>query len=283
MNKKQLEEILEKEFIPKYLQYTDKRSAYIDINQILKLNLPSELIDYAIEFIKSKGINLDKRNIESIDSYKKIVENKQLSLKENKELINEYVKTHDKKIREKLILGNMNRVKYQAFTYSKLYGMDLDDCEQQMYQIMIEVIDNWKEDTKSDLSTLLVNAFKSKFEAKEFKGKYLSDMKDMLYDVDNDGIVREEEVFKELYNEYKGKIIDNYFSRLSDREKIVLTKRFGLEDGRCQTLKEIGKCFDVDRGRIREIEAKALWKLRRMMRDDGLNLSDIGDIDVKGK
>ncbi len=51
-------------------------------------------------------------------------------------------------------------------------------------------------------------------------------------------------------------------NELSDREKNVLLLRFGLEDGRARTLEEVGKQFDVTRERIRQIEAKALRKLR---------------------
>ncbi len=51
-------------------------------------------------------------------------------------------------------------------------------------------------------------------------------------------------------------------NELSEREKNVLLLRFGLEDGRSRTLEEVGKQFDVTRERIRQIEAKALRKLR---------------------
>lgn len=53
---------------------------------------------------------------------------------------------------------------------------------------------------------------------------------------------------------------------LTDREQKVLKLRFGLEDGRARTLEEVGKEFDVTRERIRQIEAKALRKLRHPSR-----------------
>ena len=53
---------------------------------------------------------------------------------------------------------------------------------------------------------------------------------------------------------------------LTDREQKVLKLRFGLEDGRARTLEEVGKEFDVTRERIRQIEAKALRKLRHPTR-----------------
>ena len=57
---------------------------------------------------------------------------------------------------------------------------------------------------------------------------------------------------------------------LSDREKKVLMLRFGLEDGRPRTLEEVGKEFNVTRERIRQIEAKALRKLRHTSRSKKL-------------
>lgn len=57
---------------------------------------------------------------------------------------------------------------------------------------------------------------------------------------------------------------------LTDREQKVLKLRFGLEDGRARTLEEVGKKFDVTRERIRQIEAKALRKLRHPSRSKKL-------------
>jgi RNA polymerase primary sigma factor len=55
-------------------------------------------------------------------------------------------------------------------------------------------------------------------------------------------------------------------STLTDREQKVLRLRFGLDDGRARTLEEVGKQFEVTRERIRQIEAKALRKLRHPSR-----------------
>ena len=57
---------------------------------------------------------------------------------------------------------------------------------------------------------------------------------------------------------------------LTEREQRVLKLRFGLEDGRARTLEEVGKTFDVTRERIRQIEAKALRKLRHPSRSKKL-------------
>ena len=62
----------------------------------------------------------------------------------------------------------------------------------------------------------------------------------------------------------------NVLQTLTPREEMVLRLRFGLEDGRSRTLEEVGKAFDVTRERIRQIEAKALRKLRHPSRSKKL-------------
>ncbi len=64
--------------------------------------------------------------------------------------------------------------------------------------------------------------------------------------------------------------LDEVLSTLTERENKVLRLRFGLEDGRSRTLEEVGKEFDVTRERIRQIEAKALRKLRHPSRSKKL-------------
>ncbi len=67
----------------------------------------------------------------------------------------------------------------------------------------------------------------------------------------------------------KEQLVD-VLSTLTDREEKVLRLRFGLDDGRSRTLEEVGKEFDVTRERIRQIEAKALRKLRHPSRSKKL-------------
>ena len=65
-----------------------------------------------------------------------------------------------------------------------------------------------------------------------------------------------------LLKEQLGEVLDT----LTEREQKVLRLRFGMNDGRARTLEEVGKEFDVTRERIRQIEAKALRKLRHPSR-----------------
>lgn len=64
--------------------------------------------------------------------------------------------------------------------------------------------------------------------------------------------------------------VEQVLGTLSDRERRVLKERFGLDDGRPKTLEEVGRMFQVTRERIRQIEAKALRKLRHPSRGNKL-------------
>ncbi|MDT9547930.1 RNA polymerase sigma factor RpoD [Streptococcus mutans] len=64
--------------------------------------------------------------------------------------------------------------------------------------------------------------------------------------------------------------LDEVLDTLTDREENVLRLRFGLDDGKMRTLEDVGKVFDVTRERIRQIEAKALRKLRHPSRSKQL-------------
>lgn len=71
-----------------------------------------------------------------------------------------------------------------------------------------------------------------------------------------------DKVSKELLKEAMNKVLET----LSPREKKVLIMRFGLDDGKPKTLEEVGKEFKVTRERIRQIEAKAIRKLKHPTR-----------------
>lgn len=71
-------------------------------------------------------------------------------------------------------------------------------------------------------------------------------------------------------------VIDDALSRLTEREKEVIELRFGLNDGRTRTLEEVGESFGVTRERIRQIEAKAIRKLRSSHKN--INLRDFSDL-----
>jgi len=83
---------------------------------------------------------------------------------------------------------------------------------------------------------------------------------------DEDAQVPAEAAYQSLLREQLSEVL----STLTPREEKVLRLRFGLEDGRPRTLEEVGKEFNVTRERIRQIEAKALRKLRHPSRSKRL-------------
>ena len=62
---------------------------------------------------------------------------------------------------------------------------------------------------------------------------------------------------------YAGKV-PKYLDLLTERERRVIALRFGLGDGRSRTLEEVGKEFGVTRERIRQVEARAIWKMKEV-------------------
>ncbi len=81
--------------------------------------------------------------------------------------------------------------------------------------------------------------------------------------IESEGETPDEQVAKALLKEQ----LEEVLSTLSPRERDVLRLRYGLDDGRMKTLEEIGQIFNVTRERIRQIEAKALRKLRHPNRN----------------
>ena len=81
---------------------------------------------------------------------------------------------------------------------------------------------------------------------------------------DEDALAPDEAALKTITNED----IDDVLKTLTPREEAVIRLRFGLMDGRCHTLEEVGSEFNVTRERIRQIEAKALRKLRHPVRSN---------------
>ncbi len=81
---------------------------------------------------------------------------------------------------------------------------------------------------------------------------------------DEEALAPDEAALKTITNED----IDGVLKTLTPREESVIRLRFGLHDGRCHTLEEVGSEFNVTRERIRQIEAKALRKLRHPVRSN---------------
>jgi len=90
--------------------------------------------------------------------------------------------------------------------------------------------------------------------------------------IEDTSTVSPSELLEDL-NKYD--LIAAWFETLSDNEKRILTLRFGLDDKEPQTLDTIGRSFGVTRERIRQIEAKSLEKLKKMVESTQTNLRTV--------
>jgi len=106
-----------------------------------------------------------------------------------------------------------------------------------------------------DCTELLLGVYEEIYKPKGKQGRYTEKCIDWVTAILNEARDKDTEAIKEP--------IHNMLSSLTEREKRVLWLRFGFHDGRSRTLEEVGKEFYVTRERIRQIEAKALRKLRR--------------------
>ncbi len=79
---------------------------------------------------------------------------------------------------------------------------------------------------------------------------------------DSDNIAPNENLDRKLLSDRLNSVLDH----LSDREREIIRLRYGLEDGQHYTLTEIGKIYDLSRERVRQIQAKAMRKLRHPRR-----------------
>jgi RNA polymerase primary sigma factor len=78
--------------------------------------------------------------------------------------------------------------------------------------------------------------------------------------------INEPSLYDKVSREFLKDALNNVLNTLSPRERKVLSMRFGLEDGKPKTLEEVGAYFKVTRERIRQIEVKAIRKLKHPTR-----------------
>jgi RNA polymerase primary sigma factor len=93
--------------------------------------------------------------------------------------------------------------------------------------------------------------------------------KDTISDEDSD------RAFFALENLERFEKVSSWLELLNDQEKTVIVLRYGLDDGNPQTLEAIGRRFGLTRERVRQIESKALAKLRRITRRKSVTFDEV--------
>ncbi|MDO4938506.1 MAG: sigma-70 family RNA polymerase sigma factor [Lachnospiraceae bacterium] len=117
--------------------------------------------------------------------------------------------------------------------------------------------------TQEDIAEKL-NAYKDSVSMDASINEDGTTIEDMI--ADENGNNPEFEMTQKMLKEEIDKVLDE----LTDRERTVLEMRFGLEDGKIHTLEEVGEHFNITRERVRQIEAKALRRLRNPSRSQSL-------------
>ncbi len=143
---------------------------------------------------------------------------------------------------------------------SKMYGRDLD-MEDELVQEEIRKKKKFAEERVREIMKIAQEPISLETPIGEEEDSHLGDFIE-----DAEAVAPAEAASTQLLKEKMEDVLEN----LTQREKKVLQLRFGLEDGRPRTLEEVGQEFGVTRERIRQIEAKALRKLRHPTRSKWL-------------
>ncbi len=339
-NYTELEEFLEKEFIPsnvtlkkKVKSTDDKLYPFIKLGSIVKLRLSELEFKHVLNYLDDNGIIVrgkdstvdgEFENYDYYQTYKSSLLPKALLGREQEEKFELYYATKDPVIREQLIIGSMRLASYVAYKMNVIFGFDIHELESYAYEGLIEAVDrfnpnyNYKfstygykyikgyilsgileldginktywtngflnakrkvenetglslkdnEDLIKDIVDLMVkNGTISSIVAKEFPNLIrMVYCNKSLSDIEEEIIAEEESPENIIIKEEMKEKIANALYTLSPKEKMILEYRFGFLDGKVRTLDAVAKEFNVGRERIRQIEAKALRKLRHPRR-----------------
>ena len=187
----------------------------------------------------------------------------QLKEKETIELFKLYKQTNEKDIKERIIMGNLRFVYRMVWKFCKENQVNISEAESYAYEGLINAVNSFDYTKGHPFSTFATNRIKTSLKQAITKEKKqnvesLSDgIKITIKDDFVDQIIKNEE-------------LENYLSILKEIERKIIEYRFGLTDGHYHTLEETGKVFNMTSERIRQIEAKALRKLRHPSRSKKL-------------
>lgn len=160
-NYAKLEQYLDREFIPKVIKtkkYRNEQTGYVEyyssiqLNQIIGLKLSEQEVKYTIEYLQARdirvaGINstLDSNfeNYEYISTYKMQHLPKTLKWEDQKKLFEEFEKTSDEQIRQRIIEANLRLVPFITYKFAYTYHIDINELNSYGYEALINAISNF--------------------------------------------------------------------------------------------------------------------------------------------
>ncbi len=193
-----------------------------------------------------------------------------LTSKEEKELLDK-MSTGDEEARNKLIEHNLRLVAHIVKKYDNK-NTDVDDLISIGTIGLIKGIDSFNNKHSAKLTTYIAKCIENEilmyYRANKHNNRNISLNEPIGYDKEGDEITLLDilktpnpDFALDIHNQNNIKLIDKYFNVLNDREKEIITKRYGLNNEDKLTQKEIAKEYKISRSYVSRIEKRALTKM----------------------
>ena len=196
-----------------------------------------------------------------------------LSTEEEEKYLNLYLNNKDKTARDKLIEHNLRLVAHVVKKYETTRS-DIDDLISIGIIGLIKGIDTYSHKHNTRLATYCARCIDNEilmhFRSDKKNNKNISIDESVGYDKDGNEITfmdilktPKPDFIEDIHIQNNIKLLSNYISVLSDREKTIIIKRYGLNNTKELTQKEIAKELNISRSYVSRIEKLALTKLLR--------------------
>ena len=218
-------------------------------------------------------ISLIKSSFLFTGSYSNNIFPDPLSIEDEEKYLNLYLNNKDKTAREKLIEHNLRLVAHVVKKYETTRN-DIDDLISIGIIGLIKGIDTYSYKYNTRLATYCARCIDNEilmhFRSDKKNNKNISIDESVGYDKDGNEITfmdilktPKPDFIEDIHIQNNIKLLDEYMNVLSDREKNIIIKRYGLNNTKELTQKEIAKELNISRSYVSRIEKRALTKLLR--------------------